>query len=80
MLNIKESDLRKTLEEIGIPQGKIDEVVKSLPKNAAEEAQQIKELADRGIYVQTLREALEMETEPIKKSIIAARIISAGLE
>ena len=75
-----ESNMRKMLEEMNFPQAKIDEFIANIPRNGEEEQKQIRELAERGIYVQNMKEAMDMETDWKKKAVIAARIISAGLE
>lgn len=80
MINIQEGDLRKMLEEMDVPQNKIDEVISNLPKTEEEDEQRKKWLREQGLYVQHLQDQMRDETDWRKKAAIAAKLISMSLE
>lgn len=77
---IEEQEARAMLEDLGADKDMIDNFISGLPKNEEEEEAQIKELKSRGIYIQSLENQYQIETNPFKKAAIAAKKISLGLE
>lgn len=68
------------LEDMDIPQEKIDEFLANLPKTKEEDSKRVKELERQGYHVQTLKEQMVNEKDWRVRASIAARIISQGLE
>ena len=80
MIKIDEGEFRKLMEEMGVPTAKIDEAIASFPKTQEEEDAQIKEMERKGIYVQYLEECIREEEDWKKKAVLAAKLISLGLD
>ena len=70
----------ETLEEMGVPSDKIDEIVAEGKKREKHPLKDGDELYTGGPIINFLETQYKEESDPIKKAIIAAKIISYNLE
>lgn len=70
---------RARLEEIGLSDEQVDDVISLIASDIPEEETPGSPVSSSYLTEETLRDKLVLEDDPIKRAIIAARIISNSL-